>query len=47
MAYESEESSWMKVAAVTAVAGITYDFRLYAVGKARIRSLESWTCYFP
>jgi hypothetical protein len=41
MAYESEESSWMKVAAVT------YDFRLYAVGMARIRSLESWTCYFP
>jgi hypothetical protein len=43
---DSEESSQMKVAVTPAAAGITYDFGISAMGKARITSLESNACYF-
>jgi hypothetical protein len=43
---DSNESSRTKVAVVTATTGITYDFRLSAVGKERITSLETYALYF-
>jgi hypothetical protein len=44
---DSNGSSHMKVVVVAATAGITYDFRLSAVGKERITSLEIYALYFP
>jgi hypothetical protein len=37
----------MKVGAVAALAGISYDFGLSTVTRTRIRSLESYNRYFP
>jgi hypothetical protein len=45
--FESDESSWTKVAAAAAVVGIVYDFGLSTIGKARITFLESCVHYFP
>jgi hypothetical protein len=43
---ESDDSSHAKVAVAAAAVGITFDFVLSNMGKARITSLETCACYF-
>jgi uncharacterized cupin superfamily protein len=45
-ACKSDNSSRAKVDATAATAGITFDFGLSTVGKSRITSMETCTCYF-
>jgi hypothetical protein len=43
----SDNSRRLKVAAMTVLAGISYDFGQSIVTKTRVMSMESYTCYFP